>query len=230
MKKLIALVLAIALTFSLAACGSKGPELLGKYETVIDLTDMIIAEFDKGTGLNDPNLSLANYLDKFEIKVIFEFKEDGTHLQTIDTASLEASMNAFKAAIVPLMDDLLLVSLEQAFGSMGFTVETKEDVEALLKMNWDDIFVQSMGMNMEDFIDRMIDGLSVELFDQQVLAEGKYKAENGKLHLSYSLDEDYIEGAYETYEIDGNTVTITGGVNIEEDEILTYPIVLEKIS
>lgn len=229
MKKLIALLLAALMTFSLVGCAS-GPELLGKYETTIDLTDMIIAEFDSGTGLNDPNLSLANYLDKFEIKVLFEFKEDGTHVQMFDTASLEDSMETFKAAIVPLMDDLLLFSLDQTLGAMGYTIETKEDVEAILNMNWDDIFVQSMGITAEDFIGQMVDELSAELFDQTVLAEGKYKAENGKLHISLSLDEEYLEDAYETYEIDGDTVTITGGVNIEEDEILPYPYTLTKIS
>ena len=229
MKKLIALMLALLMTFSLVGCSS-GPELLGTYEGTFDITELIITEFDNSTGLNDPSISLDNYMDKFEIKVIFEFKEDGTYVQKLDSASLNASMETLKSATLLFMDDLMLKTLIEQLAPYGYDLQTKEDVAALLGTSWDGIFSQTMGMSAEEFISELIDGLAAELMAEETLAEGKYKAEDGKLYTSLSVDEDYLEEAYETYEIDGNTVTITGGVNVEENELLSYPIVLKKIA
>ena len=209
---------------------SSGPELLGTYEGTFDITELIITEFDNGTGLNDPSISLDNYMDKFEIKVIFEFKEDGTYIQKLDSASLNASMETLKSATLLFMDDLMLKTLIEQLAPYGYDLQTKEDVAALLGTSWDGIFSQTMGMSAEEFISELIDGLAAELIAEETIAEGKYKAEDGKLHSSLSVDEDYLEEAYETYEIDGNTVTITGGVNVEENELLSYPIVLKKIA
>jgi len=50
------------------------------------------------------------------------------------------------------------------------------------------------------------------------------------LYLSEGLDVEINQGAYENYEINGNTVTITGGVNIAENEYLSYPFDLVKIA
>ena len=229
MKKLIALLLALMMTFSLTACSS-GPELLGTYEGTFDITELVSTEFDTGAGLNDPSISLANYIDQFELKVIFEFKEDGTYVEKLDTASMEAFTESLKTATVLYMDDVMLKSFIEEFSSYGYDVQTKEDVEALINTSWDSIFISVMGISSEEFISQAIDSFASELLAEETIAEGKYKAEDGKLHSSASLDEDYPEDAYETYVIDGDTVTITGGVNVEENELLSYPIVLKKVS
>ena len=211
MKKLIALLLSVVLACSLVGCG--GPEILGTYKTTADVTDLFVESFDEGTGLTDPELSLANYMDSFTLVIISEFKEDGTYVQYLDSASTEAALDALAGAIVPLTEDLVLYTLSEQFRAFGYSFETKEDVETFVGMAWDDI------------IELVADTLTDE-----VLAEGNYKAEKGKLYISESLDTEISEGCYETYEINGDVITVTGGVNIEETEILPYPFDLVKVA
>jgi len=97
-------------------------------------------------------------------------------------------------------------------------------------MSWDEIISTSLGMTLEEFIDQVMDELDNEFVTDEPLAEGQYKAEGGKLYLSEGLDVEINQGAYENYEINGNTVTITGGVNIAENEYLSYPFDLVKIA
>lgn len=228
MKKLIALLLAAVMMLSLTACG--GPEILGTYETTIDLTSYVAESFDEGSELGGTELALENYLDNFSITVVCEFKEDGTYSQSIDPESLNASIEEMKSAVLVMMDDLLLKTFADLYKVYGYTVETKEDVEALTGMSWDDIFPTTLGMSAEEFLATLIDESIAESFSDTLMAEGKYIAKDGKLHMSMSLDEECSEDAYETYEIEGDTVTITGGVNIEDNELLDYPYVLTKIA
>ena len=228
MKKLIALLLAAVMMLSLTACG--GPEILGTYETTVDLTSYVAESFDEGSELGGTELSLENYLNNFSITVVCEFREDGTYSQSIDSESLDASIEEMKSAVLVMMDDLLLKTFADLYKVYGYTVETKEDVEALTGMSWDDIFPTTLGMSAEEFLATLIDESIAESFSDTLMAEGKYIAKDGKLHMSMALDEECSEDAYETYEIEGDTVTVTGGVNIEDNELLDYPYVLTKIA
>ena len=228
MKKLIALLLAAVMMLSLTACG--GPEILGTYETTVDLTSYVAESFDEGSELGGTELSLENYLNNFSITVVCEFREDGTYSQSIDSESLDASIEEMKSAVLVMMDDLLLKTFADLYKVYGYTVETKEDVEALTGMSWDDIFPTTLGMSAEEFLATLIDESIAESFSDTLMAEGKYIAKDGKLHMSMAPDEECSEDAYETYEIEGDTVTVTGGVNIEDNELLDYPYVLTKIA
>ena len=228
MKKLIALLLSVVLACSLVGCG--GPEILGTYKTTADVTDLFVESFDEGTGLTDPELSLANYMDSFTLVIISEFKEDGTYVQYLDSASTEAALDALAGAIVPLTEDLVLYTLSEQFRAFGYSFETKEDVETFVGMAWDDIINTSLGMSLEEFAEQLINELVADTLTDEVLAEGNYKAEKGKLYISESLDTEISEGCYETYEINGDVITVTGGVNIEETEILPYPFDLVKVA
>lgn len=228
MKKLIALLLSVVLACSLVGCG--GPEILGTYKTTADVTDLFVESFDEGTGLTDPELSLANYMDSFTLVIISEFKEDGTYVQYLDSASTEAALDALAGAIVPLTEDLVLYTLSEQFRAFGYSFETKEDVETFVGMAWDDIINTSLGMSLEEFAEQLINELVADTLTDEVLADGNYKAEKGKLYISESLDTEISEGCYETYEINGDVITVTGGVNIEETEILPYPFDLVKVA
>ena len=228
MKKLIALLLAAVMMLSLTACG--GPEILGTYETTVDLTSYVAESFDEGSELGGTELSLENYLNNFSITVVCEFREDGTYSQSIDSESLNASIEEMKSAVLVMMDDLMLKTFADLYKVYGYTVETKEDVEALTGMSWDDIFPTTLGMSAEEFLATLIDESIAESFSDTLMAEGKYIAKDGKLHMSMAPDEECSEDAYETYEIEGDTVTVTGGVNIEDNELLDYPYVLTKIA
>jgi len=227
MKKLIALLIAVIMTISLVGCAG-GPELLGKYECTIDLYDTFISSFDDSAEAG--SISMKDYLDKFEVKVIFEFKEDGTYTQQIDMEFMNASLDNVTAALVPWMDAVMMDVFVTQLGAYGYTIETKEDVEEILGYSWDTLYTQSYGMSAEEVAASIVEASFEDVFKENELSEGNYKAKDGKLYTSASLDEAYSETAYEIYEIDGDIVTITEGVNIEEDELLPYPVVLKKVA
>ncbi|MBQ3011321.1 MAG: hypothetical protein IJD81_09040 [Oscillospiraceae bacterium] len=229
MKKMISLLMALVMVFALAACGSS-PDILGTYEAEIDLTDLVCDEFDKGAEITGTGISLSNHLTDFKIVMISQFNEDGTYSQTIDSASLERAMGNMKNAIIPVMDDFLLYTFKQEFVGYGYTINTREDVEGILNIAWDDIYSSVLGVDLNEFVDEMINELSADMFEDTLLLEGNYKAEDGKLFLSDGLEYNIDENVYETYEIDGDTVTITGGVNVEEEELLPYPYTMTKVS
>lgn len=229
MKKMISLLLVLVLALSMTACSS-GPDILGTYEATFDMTDLIVSEFDSGAGVTGTDLSLGNYLDEFTVKVIFEFNEDGSYTQRLDASIMDESLAAMRDAVIPMMDDFMLKSFSDQLAPYGYNISTREDVEAAVGMAWDDIFPQVLGISLEEFIQTLIDQLKEEVFAETIIQEGMYKAEKGKLYLSYTAGEEPMESAYETYEIDGDTVNITGGVNVEENEYVTYPYILTKIS
>lgn len=228
MKKILSLLMALVLVFSLAACG--GPEILGTYETKIDMTDQLVTEFDEGAEISGTELSLANYLDECSLTMISVFNEDGTYSQSVDAASIDAVLENLKDAIIPLMDDLMLYSFIDQFSVLGYTIETREDVEQIVGMEWEEIFASVIGVDSEQFVSDLIDELSESLISEDLSKSGKYKAEDGKLYLSNAPEEEINESAFETYVIDGDTVTITGGINIDESESLPYPFTLTKVS
>lgn len=228
MKKMISLLMALVMVFTFAACG--GPDILGTYEVEFDLTQLVCDEFDKGAGIDGTEMSLSNYLDDFTITMISEFNEDGTYSQYADSASLEAALDNMAAAIAPVMNDFMLYTFAEEFSAYGYNIETREDVEALLGIEWDNIFSTVLGMDMDSFISEMMTELSTDLFEDSMLQEGNYKAVDGKLYLSDGLEYDIDETIYETYEMDGNNVIITGSVNLEEDEYLPYPYTMVKVS
>ena len=228
MKKLISLLLAMAMLLTLTACG--GPEILGTYETTIDLTDYLVESFDSGTGMAGTELSLSNYIDEFTLTITFEFMEDGTYHASLKQSAIDEAMTELKAAVLVMMDDLILKSFADIYNLYGYTITTKEDVESMTNMAWEQIYTSTLGMSAEEFIGQLLDeSISDQLWDSFVL-EGKYDAQKGKFYSSSSLDEDYTEDSYETYEIEGDLVTFTGGVNVEENEFLPYPFTLTKVS
>ena len=230
MKKLVSLLLTLCLVLSFVGCGSKGPEILGTYETTVDLKKMLVEQMDAESGLG---LSFDEYLDSCEVVLISEFKEDGTYRQSVDMDKFEVTYENLKAAMVVYMEDAFVQLLIDQVALYGVVVETKEELEAAAGMTFDEIILQSLGMDLATFIDTMMGESLLEEFKEVAMTEGKYKAENGKLHMSESLDTDYEEDAYEVYTIEGDVVTVTEGVNMENADFVEYfgyPMVMTKVS
>ena len=229
MKRIISILIIAAMSFALVGCGGAKPEILGVYETRIDLTDIIAEEFDRETGVGDI-LSIADYMDKCEIVVIHSFNEDGTYSQNVDESSVETSVENIKQAAVLFMNDLAVYIFVEQFKAIGFEVNSKEDVEALLGMSIEDAFYSSTGTDLETMVIQLVDeSFDIETMASENLSSGKYKAEGGKLYMSASLDTDYNEEFYETYTIEGDVVTVDSGNLAADQEILSYPFTMVKV-
>lgn len=228
MKKLIALLLAAALCFSLTGCFGR-PEILGTYHTEVDLYDIVVENFDKGTGLSGTEYSLENYLEEFKVCVSFTFNKDGTYSMEIKSESIATALDQLKAAVLPLMNDRIFSTFKDRFTPYGFTIESQSDIESIVGMTWDEVFSSALGKTAEEFVDTLIDESFVAAVTTDFHSEGKFTAKKGQLRISNSLDTEPPEDRYETYEIDGDTVTITGAVNLEENIFFSYPYVLTKV-
>lgn len=230
MKKIFALMLALALCLGMVGCGTeeKAPEILGTYETTLDMRDIMVAGFDNSAG--EYGVSLDDYMGSAEMILISRFNEDGTYSQELERESVEEVKAETERAFGELMDDLLLAVVIDALAQQGVELSTAEEVEAYVGRSLESAFVDYIGMDKETYISATMDQLfSVDAFVEAAYVEGKYKAEGGKLHMSFSLNDDYRNDAYENYSIDGNVVTVVSGVNVEEMDYMRYPYELVKV-
>ena len=228
MKKLVSFILVLAMAFTLFGCGSKGPEILGVYDTTLNLTEELIEVIDDEMMMDT---SFGEYFENFELAIISEFNEDGTYKQYIDMDKLVASCDELEMAMLTFTEDAIVEVLKQELIALDPTLElnTKEDLEAYLGMTVDEMAQLMLGMDLAAFIELAMDeSLDFDEIAGEALGEGKYKAEDGKLYMSDSLSEEINEEAYEIYTIKGDVVTITEGVNIELNEFYTYPIEMIK--
>lgn len=228
MKKLLSLLFTMGLVLSLIGCGSKEPDILGTYDTTINLKELLVEEVN-GQLEMDTETSLGDYMSDFNMLVVSEFSEDGTYKQYVDMEKFEASYTQLKSELTLYMNDMLAEVLVMSLTDSGLEVESMEDVENMLGMTYDEIIEMSLGMSLEEFVDFAMDeSVDLDAMAEEATSEGKYKAEDGKLYMSDSLDTEIDESAYEVYTLEGNVVTLTEGVNIETNEYFDYPLEMVK--
>lgn len=191
MKKFLALVLSAVLVIGLlAGCGdgkSKATStgLEGKWLCNMDMTDML-NEMMASSGAGE----MFNLSD-FQMPLTLELKADGTYVMSVDEAGLKDSMNGLKEQ----MKDSMTAYLEQSLAGTGMSVE-----DALA----------ATGMDMDELMDQAFSEESLSGLLDNATAEGKYKAEDGKLYTSDSLSAEpgsnYVE-----YTQQGDTLTLDAG-------------------
>ena len=229
MKKLTALLLAIVMTLGLTGCSLLKPELLGTYETEVDLRTAVIQQFDSGTTLSGTAYSLENYLEAFPVTIRFVFTEEGMYSITVDKNSIQTSLDGLKAAAAAMIDDYIFDSVKARYEAYGFVVETRDDVAAYVNMSWNELCTTVLEVPLISYVDVIITNSFVDTLTAQYCNEGYFSARNGQLHLSEYIDLKPSDEIYETYEMDGSTVTFTGGVSLEDNVRIPYPYTLEKI-
>lgn len=106
MKKLLALLLVLALGLSLAACGGAKSDIVGTWRGKVDMTEYIISKGDADIGavLSDQGVdmpldSIGNYLTEFAPVCTYVFREDGTYTFTMDEASMQLVLEAYQAGV-----------------------------------------------------------------------------------------------------------------------------------
>lgn len=214
MKKRIALLLSFVLVLSLALCacggGEKKESLVGTWNATIDIAEVYNAEI-AASG----DEAMAEYLsvDSFAIPLVMIFNEDGTYSLTVDKEGMDATMNG-------LIEDMK-VGLEKYFNdyfsSMGLEIDVDEALAA-------------SGMSLDALVEEMKGEIMTEDMYADMESAGQYKAEDGKLYLTEDVEVEPVGGVYNTYTIDGDTLTIEAGTEELEDEMaeLMFPLVLKR--
>lgn len=210
MKKIIALSVCLILVLSLCACGAK-EDLTGKWTATINMADSYNAELNAA----DPATAQYLALDRFDLTIIFEFKDDGTYLMTIDRAAAERAIEDVieqtRIGMEAYFTDLLIQE--------GVDMELDEALELL-------------GVSMDDLVNELTATLDVDAFSE-FTGEGCWKADDGKLYITESVDAPAVTiGEYNTYVLEGDTLTLDIGTETLDEETakMMFPMVLTRIN
>ena len=239
-KKLLALVLVLALGVGLTTCGSAKSDIIGTWQGRIDMTDYIVSKGDADIGavLSDQGVdmpfdSFGNYLPEFAPVCTYVFRENGTYTFATDEASMQLVLETYQAGVEAYLRYFYAEVLCQTLVELGMAEQVSgvEELEAIMGVSLDEAISEMVGMELRDFVGQIIDeelGTAGELA-AEFKSEGKYKAKDGKLWLSAGLEYHVDPEVYEHYSIAGNTLTIEEGT-VSQDEELTrlYPLVFQK--
>ena len=239
MKKLLALLLVLALGLSLAACGGAKSDIVGTWRGKVDMTEYIISKGDADIGavLSDQGVdmpldSIGNYLTEFAPVCTYVFREDGTYTFTMDEASMQLVLEAYQAGVETYFRYFYAEVLCQTLVELGMAEQVNgvEELEAILGVSLDEAISEMVGMELRDFIGQIVDeelGTAQEMAGK-INREGKYKAKDGKLWMSSGLEYDVDPELYDLYSISGSTLTIEAGTVSQGEVALVYPLVLQK--
>lgn len=228
MRKAAALLMVFAMVFALAGCGKS--DAVGTWQADIDATELLVESVDAEMG--DMDISFRDYVDEFNVRIITEFKEDGTYVQTVDEAAFNAAIADLRASIIEFYYDYLVYVFAETFAQMGATedLSSREALEAFMGMTLEEAVQESMDMSMEEVVDMVISEMTLEnLTGGEAVSEGKYKTSRGKLYMSAGLEYNVDPNCYELYKIEDGVMTISEGEG-EVEEYFSYPYTMEKIA
>lgn len=238
MKKAAALLLVLAMVFSLCACGKS--ELVGTWQGQLDMTEQVLQEVDQAMAQLESLISgdrelpqMGDYVDNISLTYTIAFNEDGTYISEVDQAGIDAMAETMKVGFADYLRQLFFVLLCETLEQMGVTQEfnSAEELENFLGITMDEAINESLGMSLEEYLAVLVD----ESFQESIASDGlsgvgNFKNKDGKLYMSDGLDYQVDPAYYETYELDGDTLTINAGTATAEDDESFYPLVLHKVA
>lgn len=240
MKKLLALLLVLAMALSFAACGGgKKNELAGTWKTEVDLTAVLAAALDQdaqamiadaGVTLTPPDA--ADYLEGAALTLWLQLGEDGSLRSQLDEASLEACLNRWSAGMGDYYRAFFFLVLADAAVRMGLApaVDSPAQLEEVIGVSLDEAIEEALGLVLEDYIALAVQELfySSGGLVENFAKEGAYKTEEGRIWF-YSAGEVPEELAYDSFTLQGDRLVISGpGV---ESGVLKdfYPLVFTRV-
>lgn len=210
-KRILSVILILAILLSFTACGSGDKEkLVGTWKCEMDLAEQINTEM----GLDEESAEYLNF-DSFTIVLYMQINEDDTYSLYADTDALEQTMEAamasFAEGMTKYLEDMVLA-------------------ETGIAMSADDILAASNTTMDEMLAEAFPEGM-VEELAEGMKQEGKFKAKDGKFYTSAGLEYEVDPAVYETYTLEGTTLTLLEYVGEDAgDTMNVYPMVFNKVS
>ena len=204
----------LVLVCTLVGCGAPGSgdkdAFLGTWEATADLVESINKDLSEGFAGVDEGMAEYFKISSFEVTLVYTFNKD-------DTYSIRLDEDSLKAAIEHTKDEV-----KDGVGAYF------EDViaEAELDMTVEEL-LEASELDLDDLADSAFDYNMIRgSFTNEFECEGKWKAENGQLYLSKSVNEE-ADDLSELYEITSDGIRLTKPEG-SEDEMGIYPLLLKK--
>lgn len=200
-KRIIAVFLMIVLAISLCGCEDTSEMLYGTWETTIDYSAAM--EEDLGSGYED-------FHQSFEIRMMFEFKEDGTYSMYADEESTKETIDNWINAFVPYSVEVMYKQFEKKGVS-------REEADAAIQAQY--------GCSLEEYKwNEIRSEVNPDDYLSESKSDGVFKAKKNKLFLDG-------EKGYEVFTIEGDTLTIDlpEGAEVEMIDGIEYPLVFTKV-
>lgn len=209
MKKFLALLLAVMMVMSLAACGADADK---------ELTEKIQGSWTLELTMTGDMMGVSEFTGEIALPITITFDADGImtmHMteenKAVFTESLETEMYTF-------MTDMMYSQFED----MGMT---REEADAAVQ--------EYYGQTMEEVIEELMAEVMTELDADELAAEmessSAYIIKNGKLYTGESTDDLDVMECNEI-ELSGNTLKLlsSNDASTWEDLNLTFPITLTR--
>lgn len=209
MKKFLALLLAVMMVMTLAACGADADK---------ELAEKIQGSWTLELAMDGDMMGVSEFTGEIALPITITFDDEGImtmHLteenKAVFSESLETEMYAF-------MNDMMYSQFED----MGMT---REEADAAVQ--------EYYGQTMEELIDELMADVMTELDVDELAAEmestSAYMIKNGKLYTGESTDDiDRME--CNEIELSGNTLKLLSSNDADtwESLNLTFPITLTR--
>lgn len=213
--KLVSLVLVMTLVLLLGGCSSGDKEaLLGTWVAEMDMTDLFNDSIKMGAG---EEIGAYLNVNDFTLTMLLTFNEDDTYTMVLDESALEDTVAAMRSDLQAGLEQYLIDSVA---AQLGIEMSIEEILEA-------------SGVTMEELMDEIITQDLIDSMVADIASEGKFLAEEGKLYLSAGFDYEVDKNIYETYTLDGDSLTLLEYISTEEVDEYTksmYPMAFTKVS
>ena len=215
---LLVLVMLLSCSLSLTGCNSAQKKIIGTWQADINYASAINAGI---SSVKDAD-KMAKYIefDEFMLKTTFTFFADGTYQVELDSLSVFNAVHGIRDHVAAGMLQYIKDLIQQQGLSMSVN-------EYLAKIGLDRF---SLGESIitDRALSEMADSLSKG-------STGLYRVKDGKLYVTTDTNTELTEDNYDTFTIDGDTLTLhechcqqeAGFENISQT---IYPIVLNRVT
>lgn len=214
--RMAALLLTVVMLLGLCACSSPEKKLIGTWESELDMTQVMneaMGELMAEVGGTDMEIDAT-----MSARLEYTFNEDKTYSVTVDADAMAESMTNYMTDI----KGVLVEYLYQTFEAQGLS---REDADTALQAQ--------AGCTAAELIDLLLSQVDfTEMIDTEEMTQtGVYKVEDGKIFMA-ETEEDFDDGVYLTYTVDGSTMSLTGDegdpLGFEDFGDSVYPMTLTK--
>jgi len=220
MKKTVSMLLIVTLLLSMSAmlsgCGDE-KKILGTWTADVDYADAFNLGIRSADGMDE----IAKYFEaeEFIVTTTLIFRDDGSYTMTISEEAAEKAIESIEY----IMYDGFESILKEQFKQLGLPISLDKYLESMTHSIWD-MVAEALTEDVKD-----------ELIDEMVNPHtGNYKVADGKIYMTEDVTDAISEEFYDTYELDGDTLTLLECFcQIDEDQKevqkALYPMVFTRV-